>query len=186
MASYYALAPDRVSTVPIAGGIEITKEQWQAAIDVLTDPNDPRVIHTAGGEFALALPIAAPVYAPDPPSVDQLKARAADCRRARVYGGRTITVGARQFSVWTDPESTSAITSLVVAAQITPALTTTWKGRAGAVYSVDAAEILALALGMLAHVQEAFGAEAAVLADIAAGTITTTAEIDAAAWPPNT
>jgi len=41
----------------------------------------------------------------------------------------------------------------------------------------------AIATAVGAHVQACFAAENAVQAAITAGTITTTAEIDAAAWP---
>lgn len=43
----------------------------------------------------------------------------------------------------------------------------------------------ALYAALTAHVQAAFATQTAVLAAIAAGTVTTTAQIDAAAWPPN-
>ncbi len=54
-----------------------------------------------------------------------------------------------------------------------------WKLPSGFV-ALDRTELVALAGAMAAHVQAAFAAEAQVLADIAAGTITTTTEIDAA------
>lgn len=54
--TYYAAAPERISTEAIDGGIEITAEQYSAALGVLTDPDDKRTISTDGGVFALVDP----------------------------------------------------------------------------------------------------------------------------------
>lgn len=51
--------------------------------------------------------------------------------------------------------------------------------------TLTGAQFKALYAALTAHVQAAFATQTAVLAGIAAGTITTTAEIDAAAWPSN-
>jgi len=115
----------------------------------------------------------------------RLKDYASAKRRAVIDAGASITVGASVVPSWTDAASQGAITGLVVAAQINPTLTTGWKGRDGVFYPLDAAGITTLALGMMAFVQSAFATEAQVLAAIDAATITTPAQIDAAAWPSN-
>jgi len=58
-----------------------------------------------------------------------------------------------------------------------------WKGQAGFV-DLTRADLVAMAQAMASHVQACFDFERAdVLVQIANGTITTTAQIDAAAWP---
>jgi hypothetical protein len=186
--AYFAKAPDRISTAAIEDGIEITAEQYKAALAVLLDEEDTRVITITEGVFSLAEPPPPPEpEPPPPPTQEQLQAYAAEKRRAVVFAGTTIDVGeGREIPAWTDPESTGAITALVVASQLNPALSTEWKGSDGTFYEIDAAEMLALALGMMAHVQAAFQCEAVVLAAIAAEGITSKAQVDAAAWPGNT
>jgi hypothetical protein len=48
--------------------------------------------------------------------------------------------------------------------------------------TLDAATVTAVALAVGAHVQTCFALEQTLDAEITAGTITTTAQIDAAAW----
>lgn len=114
-----------------------------------------------------------------------LPAYAARKRRAVRDAGCVVTVAGTPIPVWADADSCGAITSLVVAAQLNPSITTGWKGRNGAFYPLDAAKIQALALGMLAFVDACFAKEAELLAGIVGATITSTAQIDAAAWPSN-
>lgn len=59
-----------------------------------------------------------------------------------------------------------------------------WKMTAGFVSLTNAQMATAIAAART-HVATAFATEAAVLAQVNAGTITTTAQIDAAAWPAN-
>lgn len=51
--------------------------------------------------------------------------------------------------------------------------------------TLTGAQFKGLYAALTAHAQAAFAVQTEVLAAIDAGTITTTAEIDAAAWPPN-
>lgn len=87
MLSYYAASPDRIAREPIDGGIEITVEQYQAALAMLTDPDDHRVISTDGGAFALVdPPPAPPPPEPEPPSPEETLAiarAAVDAERNR-------------------------------------------------------------------------------------------------------
>lgn len=71
--SYYASAPDWIATTPIEGGVEITAEQYSAALAVLTDPDDKRIISTDGGVFALVdPPEPGPEPEPEPPTPEQI------------------------------------------------------------------------------------------------------------------
>ncbi|KAB2919915.1 MAG: DUF4376 domain-containing protein [Hyphomicrobiaceae bacterium] len=115
------------------------------------------------------------------PSAEMLAAYATSRRRRMVDGGTIIDVGAgRLVPAWTDSQSIAAITGLVLATQLDPQFTTSWKGRDGVFYPLAAAEIVALGLGMLEFVQSAFALEEAVAAAVGAQTITTYAEVDAA------
>lgn len=115
----------------------------------------------------------------------RLRNYAAIKRRAVRDAGCIVTVAGTPIPVWADADSCGAITSLVVASQLNPSITTGWKGRDGAFYPLDAAKIQELALGMLAFVDACFAKEAELLAGIVGATITSTAQIDAAAWPSN-
>jgi Domain of unknown function (DUF4376) len=113
----------------------------------------------------------------------QLRAYTADKRRRLVDAGTEVAVTGQTIPAWTDAASQGAITALVVASQHNEALSVGWKGSDGNFYTINAAQMLELAFGMLAFVQSCFVAEAAVLAAIQGGTITSFAEIDAASWP---
>lgn len=127
-----------------------------------------------------APPPADPEMPPLPPSKDELRAHAVDKRQQLARSSTVVSVGERSIPVWADPESTGAITSLVVAASIVPTLTTNWKGADGAFYPLNAAEIIALALGMMGYVDACFQIERALGEQIDAGVITTYAQIDSA------
>jgi len=116
-------------------------------------------------------------------TIDDLREAAASKRRELVNGSATINVGERSISTWIDAESRGSATALVLASSLSPGLTAPWKASDGNFYTLTAAEIVALALGMMAYVQACFAAEADVLAAINAGAITTLDEIDAAPWP---
>lgn len=131
------------------------------------------------------IPVPPPPPPDLPPTMAELFALAAERRRAVVNGGTAIATSGGTIPAWTDADSQGAITALVVAAQMIPDIATGWKGRDGRFYPVTAATIVDLALGMMAFVNQAFAAEAAVLTAIEAGTITTTAQIDAWEWPSN-
>lgn len=121
----------------------------------------------AGGEF----------HPPPAPAVD-LVAYAAD-RRWRAETAGIVVAGA---AIATDRESQALIMGARLYAQATPAATFQFK-TAGGFVSLDAAQIEAVALAVAAHVQACFAVEAAVLAEIEAGNITTLSQVDGAAWP---
>ena len=107
-------------------------------------------------------------------SVD-LRAYAASARYARETAG--ITVGTAPIA--TDRDSQGMITGAWAAAQINPSISVAWKTTSGWV-SINAAQIEAIATAVLNHVQACFAAEQQVDAAITAGTVTTTAQVDAA------
>lgn len=117
------------------------------------------------------------------PSGDDLRAYAQSRRRAIVAQGTTVTVAATVIPVWADPDTQAALTGLVVAVGLNPALATAWRGRDGVFYPLDAAGIVSLATGVMMFVQATFATEAAAVDGIASGGITSTAQIDALAWP---
>jgi hypothetical protein len=104
-------------------------------------------------------------------------------RRDLVNGYALIDVGERSIPTWVDPESRGAITGLVVASGIVPDLTAPWKGADGHFYQLTTSEIVALALGMMQFVQDAFAVEATLIGAIGSGVITQAFQIDGANWP---
>ena len=105
-----------------------------------------------------------------------LKAYAAAARYTKETAG--ITVG--NAPVATDRDSQAMINGMWAAAQINPAITVQFKSAGGGFAQINAAQIQSIAAAVIAHVQACFTAEAQVDAAITAGTITTTAPIDAA------
>ncbi len=118
-------------------------------------------------------------WSPEPEPVD-LHAYAAS-RRYAVETGGTVINGMR---VMTDRASQSLITGAYNYVQANPEITVKFKTSGGFV-ELTAAQMTAIANAVCAHVQAAFAAESEIDQQIIAGTITTTAEIDAFAWPSN-
>lgn len=110
----------------------------------------------------------------------ELTAYAASKRYAVETGGIVVD----GVTVATDRESQAMLTGAAAYVATSGAASIRWKSAAGWV-DLTAAQVTALATAVGAHVQAAFATEAEVDAAITAGTLTTTAEIDAAAWPPN-
>jgi hypothetical protein len=111
---------------------------------------------------------------PAAPPID-LKAYAAARRYEREIGG-VVVAGT---SIDTSRESQSMIAGAHAYVQAMPSATVDFKAASGWV-TLDAATVTAIALSVAAHVQACFAAEKAADAGIDAGTITTTAEVDAA------
>jgi len=118
--------------------------------------------------------------APVAPAVtsDDLLTYAATKRYAVETGGITVD-GSK---VATDRQSQALITGAYNYVQANPDVTVKFKTSAGFV-ELTAAQMTAIANTVGAHVQASFAAEGEVDKQIIAGTITTTAEIDAASWP---
>lgn len=113
-----------------------------------------------------------------PPSAEVLKAYAADKRWQIETGGISVAGAAIQ----TDRASQAMITGAFAYAQANPSASIAYKTEGGFVM-LSAAEIEAIANAVGAHVQACFAAEAAIVAAIEAGAITSFAAIDGADWP---
>jgi hypothetical protein len=120
---------------------------------------------------------------PDPKLA--LLAYAYQKRRAVIDAGMAVTIGQTLVPVWTDAESRSSMQGLMLAAQLDPQITATWKGRDGNFYPLDAAGIQTMALAALSFVQQAFATEAEIVSAINSGVITTTNQINGGNWPSN-
>lgn len=105
-----------------------------------------------------------------------LKGYAADVRYRREIAG--TMVGGVAYP--TDRETQAKMTAAVVMTQVNPSATFQWKIADGSFVSLDAADMLAVALAVAAHVQAAFAAESDVVAAIDAGTISTKTQVDGA------
>lgn len=123
------------------------------------------------GEFSAPPP-------PPLPTKATLVAYAANKRWQVETGG--IEVGGAQID--TSRDSQSMITGAYTWSQANPSEIVKFKAASGWV-DLDAATLAAIATAVGAHVQACFAVEASVAAEIEAGTITTTAEIEAANWP---
>lgn len=122
---------------------------------------------------------------PVPPTAQELADYAAEKRRDLANGSTVVDVGGgRMIPAWTDAESRGSILGLVVAAGMDAEITAQWKGADGVFYTLNAAEITALAMGMMFFIQLCFAVEAAVLNGIADESIASFEDVDAAPWPP--
>ena len=101
---------------------------------------------------------------------------AADARWRKEVGGITVS----GLPVATDDRSKQMLMGARVAANADPAFHTPWVGADGSIYPLDAPQIIALSNAVLAHVAACFATFAAIKIGIAAGTITTRAQVDAA------
>lgn len=79
--------------------------------------------------------------------------------------------------------SRSDLTTLYVLANASSAFTAEWTDNNNVTTLLTAAEILVLAPAIMAWYQHMIAALSTVIASIEAGTITTTAQVDATAWP---
>lgn len=98
-------------------------------------------------------------------------------RWQREQAGLTLTSG---MKIRTDDRSQAKITGVYAAAQAMPTVTTTWHAADGTDHPLDATAITAMNQELLIHIDDCFAISADVLAQIAAGTITTREQIDAA------
>lgn len=130
------------------------------------------------GVTQAALDAALAAHDPTTAAKARLVDYAADKRWRVETGG--LTVGGTRVD--TSRESQSMIANAHAYVAASGATSISYKADSGWV-TMDAATVTAVALAIGAHVQAAFAAEEAADAAIAAGTITSTAEIDAAAWP---
>lgn len=119
-------------------------------------------------------------YEPPPPPPVDLYAYA----RQKRYEVETGGVMFNGVLIRTDPDSQARITGAYTLLQADPTLTEVdWEAQPQQWVTVDADTMKAIGIAVGRHVQACFSTLRAVQAAIAAGTITTTAEIDAAGWP---
>jgi len=112
-----------------------------------------------------------------------LASYAAD-KRYEVETGGFYDGAGRRFA--TDRDSQGKLVAEMVALQSgLRADPSGWKLMGDGFVLLTNVEMLAVIIAARGHIADAFATEAAVLAGITAGTITTTAQIDAAAWPSN-
>lgn len=109
------------------------------------------------------------------PPID-LVAYAADARWRKETGGIVVN----GIAVATDDRSKQMIIGARVAADADPDWTSQWVGANGVIYPINAAAIVAISNAIQEHVNACFATFVSVKSEIDAGTITTTAEIDAA------
>jgi hypothetical protein len=119
-----------------------------------------------------------------PPTQAQLMAYANSKLMSVMAVPRTYALGG---SVSVKADATTAtgadLLSLNVWGTANPAATQPWVDDFGAVTIITGAEAVTLANAVLAYGQSAYAILASAMTGIAAGTITTTAQIDALAWP---
>jgi Domain of unknown function (DUF4376) len=95
-------------------------------------------------------------------------------------GGVTVS----GVSVATDAAGRADLDGAVLLAQLNPEQTFTWVTSAGSV-SLSAAQIVAVGQAVGLWVQSTYTTLGTVIADIIGASVTTTAQIDGAAWPAN-
>lgn len=151
-----------------------------AILDQLSN-KEATLVNSAGDwpEMPSSLQAVVAGWSPEPIPVD-LYAYAATKRYAVETGGIVIDT----MRVMTDRQSQSLITGAYNYVQANPEVTVKFKTAAGFV-ELTAAQMTAIANAVGAHVQASFAAEGEVDKQIIAGTTTTTAEVDAFAWPSN-
>jgi hypothetical protein len=111
---------------------------------------------------------------------EALIAYAAAKRYAKETGGTHVTLDGQVVTMPTDRQTQAQFTGAYAFAQVNSALTVQWKLGDGSFVTLTAALVLQVAIAVATFVQAAFATEAAVVAQIKAGSITTTAQIDAA------
>jgi hypothetical protein len=122
--------------------------------------------------------LVAPVVTPPAPTQADLIAYSAAARFNHETGG--ISVGGTQIDTSRDSQNMIANANAYV--QASGAASVSYKANSGWV-TMDAPTVKAVALAVGAHVQACFALEQTIDAAITAGTITTFAQIDGAAWP---
>ena len=124
---------------------------------------------------------------PAPSSPAMLRAYADDKRRAVEQQQITVNVApqgqpAKNAVVDMTPDGQRYVASAVQRVTLAPSASVNWQ-QAGGALALNADEVRALGAAVSARVEASWAAYAAVVAAIEAATLTTTAQIDAFAWP---
>jgi hypothetical protein len=104
-------------------------------------------------------------------------------RWLKEQGGIVLSFG---MPIETDDRAQAKITGVYSAQQINPAVLTAWHAADGTVHQLDAAQMEAMHIELLTHINDCFAISADMMAGIADGTITTHEQIDAAFDAPIT
>lgn len=149
----FAFYDDEDSPVPSdTPAIEITHDQWQAAI--------------SGGYAVVDGVLTAPV----PPTKAELKASAKEQAPALIaaarYAHETGGIAINGMQIDTGRDSQALITGAALGALIDSAVTVNWKTTDGWV-KLDAPTVIAIAQAVRAHVQACFDREATLVAMVA-------------------
>ncbi len=145
----------------------------------LEPPDGAVSVNVEAGTVGIGFSYADGAFAP-PAAALLTPAELADYARDKRWRVEIAGIEAGGAQIATDDRSKTMILGARLAAQADPDWTTIWQSADGAAYPVDAAAIIAISDAVQAHVNATFVALAAVLAGITAGTVTTTAEVDAA------
>lgn len=155
----------------------IDAEPERVEYDTTLDAPDGSIFAVAPEGAAMGWLYQAGTFSPPGATVltaDELKAYAANARYAAEVGGIEL-VGRK---IRTDRESQSLINGAVSLAQQDPSAPIDFKGADGWV-QLDSATMISIGLAVARHVRACFSKERQASDAIDAGTITTTAEIDA-------
>lgn len=118
--------------------------------------------------------------ATSPTTPDDLRLYAAGRRRKCIDAASVVIPNGR---TWIDNDSAGAVGRTIQAIDLSiAAAPLSWKLVEGFV-QVTREDLIGIGQAIATAQQQAFGVEASLVAGIAAGTITTAAQIDAAAWP---
>lgn len=159
----------------------------QIVIDSAANPGDFGAVARVAPNSAIGWVKTAGAWGPLPapaPTPEQLLAHANASQWALATGGFTVTVGGAAHLFATDVTSLTMMAGKVARlAEPSPPATINWQIGANNWLTIAATDFPAIATACADFVQASFDALKAVEAAIAAGTITTTAQIDAYAWP---
>lgn len=169
MATIALISEGKVTNVLVAD------DGWESAFpEAVAAPDGVKVGYTYDGA-AFAAPT--PAVLPEPDLISY-----ASRKRYEVETGGVAVFG---FIVKTGREDRTLIYEAEASAKADAAFTTIWIAADGTSHDLGAEMVLALAAAVRAHVAACFATYSVVAAAISAGTITTTADVDGAAWPAN-
>ncbi|BBF92351.1 DUF4376 domain-containing protein [Blastochloris tepida] len=161
-----------MDTALVADGVvvQVWRDTPRASLDVAGT-----LVEFAAGQAVCGMLWDGTALSLPPASVD-LVAYAEDAKWRKETGGIAVA----GIQVATDDRSKLMIAGARIKAAADPAWTTQWHIGGGVLVPLTAPEVIAISDAVLAHVDKCFAIFGSVVAAIAAGTVTTTAEIDSA------